>query len=439
MKRILSAVFAIAFIGSPLAATLTPIQLLSPAGSTAGQAIISGGPGATPTWGSVSSTSLAPVAANSVLGNATGGTSAPSALALPSCSGTNNALLWATNSGWICGSSRAVTTGDLSQFASTTSTQLRGVVSDETGTGPLVFGTSPTLTAPSISSIVNTGTLTLPTSTDTLVGRTTTDTLSNKTLTSPTINGATISGGSISNTPVSGSSGAFTTLGATTSGSTSTLTVTDTGASGANVRIVGNGATTPSKTIRVVSGSLGVVNDAYSAQILTLTDAGNLTVSGSIAPSQTAGIVATTTNNRASAGAVGDFACAQVTNGGSPTGCGTNSSTPVSLTSNTPANVTSVSLGPGEWKCTASIAFNNGGTTVTTQSTGSISTTSATMDSLQFANYSPPNTAGLNPAFVVPARDLLLSATTTVYLVVNNVFSTSTSAVFGRIECQRPR
>lgn len=42
-----------------------------------------------------------------------------------------------------------------------------------------------TLTAPVISSIVNTGTLTLPTTTTTLVGTSTTDTLSNKTLTAP--------------------------------------------------------------------------------------------------------------------------------------------------------------------------------------------------------------------------------------------------------------
>jgi len=48
--------------------------------------------------------------------------------------------------------------------------------------------TNKTLTTPIISSISNTGTLTLPTSTDTLIGRATTDTLTNKTFTSPKIN-----------------------------------------------------------------------------------------------------------------------------------------------------------------------------------------------------------------------------------------------------------
>jgi len=53
--------------------------------------------------------------------------------------------------------------------------------------------TNKTLTSPVISTIVNTGTLTLPTSTDTLVGLATTDTLTNKTLTDPILNG-TLSG-----------------------------------------------------------------------------------------------------------------------------------------------------------------------------------------------------------------------------------------------------
>jgi len=91
--------------------------------------------------------------------------------------------------------------------------------------------TNKTLTTPVISSIVNTGTLTLPTSTDTLIGRATTDTLTNKTLTSPTINTPTVSSGSFSSpsiiTPVITTSLAFTPttggiIGTTTNDSTTT-------------------------------------------------------------------------------------------------------------------------------------------------------------------------------------------------------------------------
>ena len=80
------------------------------------------------------------------------------------------------------------------------------VISSITNTGTLTLPTSTdtlvgrattdtltnkTLTAPVISTIANTGTLTLPTSTDTLVGRATTDTLTNKTLTAPVVSLAT--------------------------------------------------------------------------------------------------------------------------------------------------------------------------------------------------------------------------------------------------------
>jgi len=83
------------------------------------------------------------------------------------------------------------------------------VISSITNTGTLTLPTSTdtlvgratsdtltnkTLTSPIISTISNTGTLTLPTSTDTIVGRATTDTLTNKTLTSPAINNATNTG-----------------------------------------------------------------------------------------------------------------------------------------------------------------------------------------------------------------------------------------------------
>jgi len=45
----------------------------------------------------------------------------------------------------------ATTAGKLSQFAATTSAELAGVVSDETGSGALVFGTSPSISTLAIS------------------------------------------------------------------------------------------------------------------------------------------------------------------------------------------------------------------------------------------------------------------------------------------------
>lgn len=48
-----------------------------------------------------------------------------------------------TGASTLAGASIAVTTGKLSQFAATTSAELLGIISDATGTGTLVFGTSP--------------------------------------------------------------------------------------------------------------------------------------------------------------------------------------------------------------------------------------------------------------------------------------------------------
>lgn len=64
------------------------------------------------------------------------------------------------------GSGDALTTAPLSQFAATTSAQLRSVLSDETGTGPAVFATSPSLDTPALgtpSAVVLTNATGLPT------------------------------------------------------------------------------------------------------------------------------------------------------------------------------------------------------------------------------------------------------------------------------------
>jgi hypothetical protein len=80
---------------------------------------------------------------------------------------------------------------DTTGAGNTLTIDIDSTVATLTGTQTL---TNKTLTTPVISTISNTGTITLPTSTDTLVGRATTDTLTNKTLTSPTVTTATLNG-----------------------------------------------------------------------------------------------------------------------------------------------------------------------------------------------------------------------------------------------------
>jgi hypothetical protein len=80
----------------------------------------------------------------------------------------------------------ALTSDTLGQFAATTSSQLAGIISDETGSGALVFANTPTLVTPvlGVATATSINGTTIPSS-STLVTTTSTQTLSSKTLTSP--------------------------------------------------------------------------------------------------------------------------------------------------------------------------------------------------------------------------------------------------------------
>jgi hypothetical protein len=51
---------------------------------------------------------------------------------------------------------------------------------------------------------------------------------------------------------------------------------------GANVELIGNGSTTPKKFLRAQGGQFQILNDAYSSPVLTITDAGNATIPGTL-------------------------------------------------------------------------------------------------------------------------------------------------------------
>jgi hypothetical protein len=130
----------------------------------------------------------------------------PSALVLTNATGTPSSITLTNGtglpvSGITASTSTAIGVGSVELGHATDTTLARvssGVVSIEgvniVTTSSTDTLTNKTLTTPIISSISNTGTLTLPTSTDTLVGRNTTDTLTNKTLTSPVISTITNTG-----------------------------------------------------------------------------------------------------------------------------------------------------------------------------------------------------------------------------------------------------
>jgi len=125
--------------------------------------------------------------------------------------------------------------------------------------------TNKTLTSPVISTITNTGTLTLPTSTDTLVGRATTDTLTNKTLTSPVVNLTLNAQTGTTYTPVLADNGKLVTL---SNASAITLTVPTNAsvayATGAqiNIQAIGAGQVT-------VAGDTGVTVNGTGTKLRT--------------------------------------------------------------------------------------------------------------------------------------------------------------------------
>lgn len=270
--------------------------------------------------------------------------------------------------------------------------------------------------------------------------------LSTGTTTDPAFgNNPTITGGSINNAPVGAttpSTGAFTTLTATTpvgviSGGTGRATLTSHGV------LVGEGTAAVNQTTAGNTGQmlLGVTgadptfgnNPTITGGSIDGTPVGGttpstgafttVTATGTITPSQTSGIVGTTTNNNANAGSVGEFVTA--------TGSG------VALTSGTAANITSISLTAGDWDVWGNIEFAPTGAAQTIL-IGGINTTSATQAATPFREVLQGTLTGNNSAWA-PQQRISIAGTTTVFLVGTSTFSGGTVAATGYIAARRAR
>lgn len=148
-----------------------------------------------------------------------------------------------------------------------------------------------------------------------------------------------------------------------------------------------------------------------------------------------ANTVATATNDNAAAGDIGEYVSSDIASGSA-----------VSLTTGTPANVTSISLTAGDWDVSCNAVFTTGATTRIFYARSSISATSATMDTSadRENKLSISGTGAWTPGadttrLGVYNSRVSIGATTTIYFVVNSVFDTSTLTAHGKIWARRVR
>ena len=143
-------------------------------------------------------------------------------------------------------------------------------------------------------------------------------------------------------------------------------------------------------------------------------------------------IPATATNDSAAAGKVGELLSSNVASGSA-----------VSLTTNTPANITSISLTAGDWDVWGSVSTLPNGSTTQSTIKGSISTTSATHPTLPneggTIDLTLTFTTGFGQTLPVGTRRISVASTTTVFLVITVSFAASTNAGYGFIAARRRR
>lgn len=152
----------------------------------------------------------------------------------------------------------------------------------------------------------------------------------------------------------------------------------------------------------------------------------NLAATGTITPSQTNGIVGTTTNNNANAGSVGEYVSA--------------TSGAVTLTTGISANVTSISLTAGDWDVHGYINFSAGSGDTITNTFSGVNSISASLPAAPL-NWTTQFSTTQNTSIstFAPMQRFSLSATTTIYLVAQAGHSGGTATATGHIRARRVR
>lgn len=204
---------------------------------------------------------------------------------------------------------------------------------------------------------------------------------------------------------------------------TTNSTTTNTGTVNATVKVV-------APILDSNAGTLTLKGATTTAQTIT---GANTVFAGTITPTQTGGIIGTTTNNSVQAGSVGELITASLAQGSQ-----------IGLSTGVSANITSISLTAGDWDVDGVLHFNYGATDAVTALTGSTSSTSATHGAVDtqavriFPSAGQVQSSQVAHRMPVPTNRFLLASTTIVFLVATATFTGAYNA-HGMIRARRVR
>ncbi|MGH7755288.1 MAG: LamG-like jellyroll fold domain-containing protein [Vulcanimicrobiaceae bacterium] len=184
-----------------------------------------------------------------------------------------------------------------------------------------------------------------------------------------------------------------------------------------------------SQAVNLVYGANTTLFQAGPVKIPSNATLRNLEITPGGSPTWNLGTSGTITNDNATAGFVGEVISSVL-----PVG------TPVTLTTATTANVTSIFLTAGDWDVTGVVDYIPAAATTTNFKQGS-SSTSATLGGQDSYTQVPLSTTAFSTTvgLEIPTQRYSLAGPTTVYLVAQATFSAGGVTAYGTIRARRVR